>query len=650
MPSITGGAKMSNPVRWNIAGSIGITALLMFASGWRTPSQIVVHETTQAVTTYHNDNLRTGWNQNETVLTLQNVNSTSFGLQHSVTLDEQVDSQPLLVPGVNITAGQHQGKHEVVYVETENNTIYAIGTSKGEILLSQNFGTPISVAHCNSPTPTIGITSTPVIDQAAKTMYVMIYSSVAGVPTYTLHALDLGSLQDKLTPVVVQATHALTGGKKFSFNAVVQRQRPALLEANGNIYAGFGSFCDHNTRITRGWVMGWNASTLAPLANAELTDTQTPPKSTFYLSSVWMSGFGLAADASGNVYFVTGNSDHNKNTYDSETDIQESVVKLTPDLSSVSSFFTPADEFQLDQTDNDFGSGGVMLLPSQPGSIPDMAAAAGKEGDLYLLNQQALGGFDPNNKGILDEVEAGGCWCGPSYFSDSVGGHVVSSGGHTVKLWTVQTSPTVELIEAGSQVINKGHQGQDPGFFTSISSSGSSNAIIWAVSRPVSTTDTEVTLYALNAAPSNGTLPILFQAKAGSWPDLRGNANIVPTVANGRAYVASYKQLSIFGLIESAPTARTVTYAQGARDIISGSEHDIFGKITAIHGSQFTLQTRTGSLVQVDASIAIQKDLSANLTIGRAVEVRGAFDSHGVLRTTVMQRTKDSSALWPKDI
>ena len=641
---------MSRHVGWNIAASIGIAALLTFVCAWRGASPEEAPAAKQAVATYHNDNLRTGWNQNETVLTPQNVNSTSFGLQHSVTLDEQVDSQPLLVPGVTITAGQHQGKREVVYVETENNTIYAIGTSKGEILLSQNFGTPINVAHCNSPTPTIGIMSTPVIDLAAKTMYVMIYSSVAGVPTYTLHALDLGSLQDKLTPVVVQAVHSLTGGKKFPFNAAVQRQRPALLEANGNIYAGFGSFCDHNTRTTRGWVMGWNASTLAPLANAELTDTQTPPKSTFYLSSVWMSGFGPAADASGNVYFVTGNSDHDENTYDSETDIQESVVKLTPDLSSVSSFFTPADEFKLDQTDNDFGSGGVMLLPSQPGSIPDMAAAAGKEGDLFLLNQQALGGFDPQNKGMLDEVEAGGCWCGPSYFSDSAGAHVVSSGGHTMKLWTLQTSPAPELTQSGAQVVNKGHPGQDPGFFTSISSSGSSNAIIWAVSRPISTTDTEVTLYAMNATPSAGALPILFEGKAGTWPDVLGNANIVPTVANGRVYVASYKQLSIFGLIGSAPIADTVAYEPAPRNTISASEHDMFGSITAVHGSQFTLQTRTGTLVQVDASISIRKDLSANLTVGHAVEVRGTFDEHGVLRATVIERTKDSSGLWPNDI
>jgi hypothetical protein len=199
-------------------------------------------------------------------------------------------------------------------------------------------------------------------------------------------------------------------------------------------------------------------------------------------------------------------------------------------------------------------------------------------------------------------------------------------------------------------VINEGHRGQDPGFFTSVSSSGPSNAIIWAVSRPDSRNDTSLTLYAINATPSNGTLPILFQANSGSWPNVLGNANAVPTVANGRVYVASYKQLSIFGLIESAPTAHTVAYTPGTRDVLSGSEHEIFGSITTIDGSQFTLQTRTGSLVEVDASIAIQKELSANLLVGGAVEVRGTFDGNGVLRATVIQRTKDSPDLWPNDI
>lgn len=621
-------------------------AMLLFVLGWRTAPQTVVSSIPQAVTTYHNDNLRTGWNSNETLLTPLNVNSTTFGLLHSVPLDEQVDGQPLVVPGVTITAGQYQGTHDVVYVATENNTVYAIDASSGVILLSPNFGTPVSTPTCMSPT--VGITSTPVIDVASNTMYVIVYSTVAGVPTYTLHALDLGNLQDKVAPAVVKAAHALAGGTKFyRFDATVSRQRPALLEANGNIYAAFGSFCDHHPSRTRGWVLGWNASTLALLPSNKLTDSQTMPKSDYYLSSVWMSGYGVAGDAEGNVYFVTGNSDPKNDVDDSVTDIPESVVKLTPRLSRVISFFTPANESFLDQKDRDYGSGGVLLLPSQPGPIPNLAAAAGKEGNLFLLNRNALGGFDPNNKGIVGVVPIGFCWCGPSYFSDGVG-HIVSSGGFTVKLWTVQTSSsTVKLVKSGSQAISSG---QDPGFFTSVSSSGTSNAIIWAVSRPLSMTDTNVQLYAINATPSNDTLPILFQANAGSWPNVKGNANLVSTIANGHVYVASYQQLSIFGLIGF--DARTVRIASkpGAQDVGHGSEHEIFGTIMTVKGSRFILQTRTHRLVQVDAAPAVQNELSTDLMVGGVVDVRGTLDSNGVLQAAVIQRAKDSSDLWPNDI
>ncbi|HLJ29722.1 MAG TPA: DUF5666 domain-containing protein [Candidatus Angelobacter sp.] len=635
-------------MRMGLSAKIATTAatatFLIFVLGWRTPVQ-TPSAPLEAVTTYHYDNLRTGWNSNEPVLTPANVNSKSFGLLHSVPLDEQVDGQPLLVPGVTITTGPQPGKHDVVYVATENNTIYAIDASSGVVLLTRNFGTPVTMKSCNNNSRNIGIMSTPVIDITAGTMYAMAYSSVGGVPTYILHALDLAGLIDKITPVVVRASHTLSNGTVYSFNAAVSRQRAALLLANGNVYAGFASFCDHNASTTRGWVLGWNAATLSPLANNELTDTQTPPKSSYYLSSVWMSGYGLAADGSGNVYFVTGNSDPNHNVYDGVTNIQESVVKLTPDLSSVSSIFTPADEFGLDQGDTDYGSGGVLLLPPQPGAVPNLAAAAGKEGNLFVLNQQALGGFDPNNKGKVDEVAIDGCWCGQSYFSDGMG-RVVSSGGHKVNLWTVQTSP-VKLIKAGSQSINSG---QDKGFFTSISSSGFTNAIIWAVSRPTSFWDTRVTLYAINATSSSGTLPILFQATAGSWPNLGGNANLVPVVANAHVYVASHKQLSIFGLLNPCVDTDVATSELATQNTLDSGQSEIFGTVTAINGAQFTLQDRNGNPVQADATSAIQNELSISLAVGGAVDVQGTFDANSVLQATVVQRAKDSSDLWPADL
>ena len=312
------------------------------------------------VTTYHYDNNRTGWNSKETKLTPANVGSASFGQLLSVPLDDQVDAQPLVIPGVNITGGSHPGKHNAVYVATENNTVYAIDVGSGTVLLSPNFGAPVpKPLRCGNNGPNVGINSTPVIDSKSHTMYVMVYTQSATGPAYYLHALDVGNLTDKVTPQLVVASHTLTDGTTFNFSATYQRQRPALLLANGNVYAGFGSFCDFSANLSRGWLLGWKAGTLAPLPANQVLDTQPVSPNNFFLSSIWMSGYGLAADHAGNMLFVTGNSD--SNTYDGVSNIQESVVKVSPDLTTVLDVFTPMDQAKLDSVDNDFGSGGVMI-------------------------------------------------------------------------------------------------------------------------------------------------------------------------------------------------------------------------------------------------------------------------------------------------
>ena len=323
-----------------------------------------------AVTTYHFDNYRTGWNPNETTLTPANVIKSSFGLQHSVALDDQVDAQPLVVPGVMITAGQYQGTtHDVAYVATEGNTVYAIDVHSGAVLLNPNFGTPVRYPlGCGNNGPNVGINSTPVIDPSSGLLYVMIYTQAQSGPTYTLHALDLGSLTDSVTPQVVTASHTLTNGSTFTFNGKYQRQRPGLLLANGSVYAGFGSFCDLSANLSRGWLLGWTAGTLTPFPSNQLLDIQATDSNSFFLSSIWMSGYGLAADDSGNILFVTGNSD--ANSYDGVTNIQESVIKISPTLTTVLDLFTPDNQASLDDGDVDFGSGGVIVLPDQPGSTP----------------------------------------------------------------------------------------------------------------------------------------------------------------------------------------------------------------------------------------------------------------------------------------
>ena len=505
------------------------------------------------VTTYHYDNYRTGWNQNETVLTPANVTGTSFGLLRNVTLDDQVDAQPLVVPGVQITAGSYQGTHDVVYVATENNTVYAIDVHSGTVLLSPNFGKPVrNPLGCGNNGPNVGITSTPVIDPSSNTLYVMIYTKDPSGPAYRLHALDLGSLTDKVPPQLVTASHTLTDGTTFTFNATYQRQRPALLLANGSIYAGFGSFCDLAANVSRGWLLGWTAGSLTPFPSNQLLDQQATDPASFFLSSIWMSGYGLATDDAGNILFVTGNSD--AGTYDGITNIQESVVKISSTLTTVLDLFTPDNQVGLDHGDVDFGSGGVLVLPDQPGSIPHMAVASGKDGNMYFMNEDNLGGYSPTQNNVLGTYSVGGCWCGHSYYVDPVdgAGRVVSSGGYSVGFWKVQTAPTVALTKVGTSVAFAG--AQSPGFFTTISSNGKANPIIWVLTRPVNKYQPSIYLYAFypDSGKKQNTIKKLFGKTAGTWPNLGGNANLVPVVANGQVFVASYKHLQIFGLIGGA--------------------------------------------------------------------------------------------------
>src|SRR5208337_187306 len=165
-------------------------------------------------------------------------------------------------------------------------------------------------------------------------------------PAYRIHALDLGSLTDKVAPQLVVASHTLNDGTTFNFSAKYQRQRPGLLLANGSIYAGFGSFCDRDGGKSRGWLLAWTAGTLAPFPSNQLNDQQTSDSNTFFLSSIWMSGYAPATDDAGNVLFVTGNSE--SGTYDGVTNIQESVVKVTSTLTSVVDLFTPSNQSELD--------------------------------------------------------------------------------------------------------------------------------------------------------------------------------------------------------------------------------------------------------------------------------------------------------------
>jgi hypothetical protein len=596
------------------------------------------------VTTYHYDNLRTGWDNAESSLKYNNVSNGKFGLLQTVALDDQVDAQPLVVRNQKANNGKSKSNHDTVYVATESNTVYAIDATTGAVLYSTNLGTPVQTPlGCNNNGPNVGIDSTPVIDLAANAMYVIAYTLVGSTPTYKIHELDLSNLTDIVPPVVIAATHKLSDGSTYSFNATYERQRPALLESNGNIYAGFGSFCDFGASISRGWLLGWQAGSLTPLAANRLTDSLAGPS--FFLSAIWMSGYGVAADPTGNIYFVTGNSQ--SGTYNGDTNVQESVVKVSSDMTQLLSVFTPSNVNQLDNNDTDFGAGGVLLLPTQNTSATPLAAAAGKQGTMFLMNQNSLGGFSSNYNNVLAQQSVGGCWCGFSYFgsgSDSTQ-HIVASGGNSVTVWKVKEGRSVKLSAAGSSggIPN----GQDPGFFTAVSSNGTKpGAIIWAVARPTNVPGS-LDLLAFKSDPQGGQLQTLYQATAGYWDSTGGNANIAPVVANGKVYVASYEQLDIFGVGGNKGVPKRPAGLGSHRAIKVPSQ--LSGMLLEVGASFLTLQSRSGSFVKVDYTPAVRHERTVDLVAGQPFTVRGKYDSAGVLHAYAILRAKPSQATWPSD-
>ena len=290
----------------------------------------------------------------------------------------------------------------------------------------------------------------------------------------------------------------------------------------------------------------------------------------------------------------------------------------------------------MDQRDKDLGSGGVLLVPQRGSAF--LAAIAGKDGRLFL--------FDRSGTGLkfLQLRQGSGCWCAPSYFTGPDGvGRIVTSQGSSLQTFQI---PVDEPVTGGN--INDLSTGQDPGFFTTVSCNGNgafgnctNTPIIWAVSRPVSSTSTGVNLYAFSGLAVNGSYPLLFgPTKVGSWPNIGGNANIVPTVSNGLVYVASNKLLTI--LKEGGTAALPLAAAAEATTAPPTSGFAISGTLDSVNGSVLTLTNRHGKDRLIDASKAIANGLIAPaLTTGEAYTAVGSsFTSSGALQADAIYRAK----------
>jgi fibronectin type 3 domain-containing protein len=561
------------------------------------------------VLTYHNDNFSSGQNVTETVLTPANVNSTTFGKLFSTNLDGQVYAQPLYVAGVNITTGTHQGTHNVVFVATQHDSLYAIDALTGTILWHDALlqpvhgGTVTSVPNgdvsSGDISPEIGITSTPVIDSATSLIYVEAKTKeTASDGTHYLHQLYAISIDDGTyqlsSPVVIADTISndlshytyvsgpwvngngdgrvdnvttLDGGHtnvdgKIIFNALRQMNRPGLTEANGDIYIAYASHGD-NTPY-HGWVLGFNTATLA--LNAVLNTTPNGG-----LGGIWQGGGRVAVDASGNLYFETGNGSFNNTTpagtFPTDGDYGDSFVKLSVDTVhnsqnnqningwglKVADFFTPFDQQNLNNGDLDLGSGGLMLLPDSAGNTahPHLLVGSGKEGRIYLIDETNMGKFDVNTDHVVQETNnttISGSFDTPAYYNGAiyyVGGSNIGNPNDVGKTFS---------IAAGQLSSSATSQGPDsfayPGDTPSISSNGSMNGIVWAVDTGTNQ------LRAYNATGFNSELYTSAQA-AGNRDSFVGSAVkfAVPTVADGEVYVGTSSALVVFGLIQPATQA-----------------------------------------------------------------------------------------------
>lgn len=471
------------------------------------------------VTTHHMDNFRTGWNPEEAVLTASNVNSSNFSQQAIALLDEHVDGQPLVLTNQVVNGTTYP---IVVYVATENNSVYAINGTSGAILAQVNLGAAVSAINippdsCDNNGGILGINSTPVIDVNAGLLYVVSTVAGSGTINHYLHALSTSTLADQATALQLSAPAGVT----------YSRQRSALTLFNGGVLVPFASFCDNSPTTSRGYIV------YANMGSESQTNFET---SDYYLASIWMSGSGPAVTGNG-IYFATGNG---STPYPPAlNNLGESLVDLTgsaaPALGlTYSGSFTAPNYQSLDSGDQDLGAGGILLVPSGlpssigPSTSVQFITAADKQGDFYVTSPTLQ--YDQT-------LSIGKCWCGTSYFTGAdATGHVVLSGGSQIQLTDVSAGGL------GSTFATVSVPGAAGNMFTTVSSNGteSGSGVIWTVTGPDANYQLNLYAYAANS------LTPLYSSAAGWWSNA-AKTNTVPVVANGHVYVASDGELLIWG-------------------------------------------------------------------------------------------------------
>ena len=492
-----------------------------------------------AVTTWHYDNARTSANSWETTLTPSNVNSTSFGKLFTDPVDGLVVGQPLYLPNVSIPG---QGVHNVVYVCTMHDSVYAFDAdSANSIPLWTTSILSYSPAGATTVPATVtkeigigwteaGIISTPVIDPATNTLYLVAETYENANVVHRLHALDVTTGQETLGgPTTIAATYTLNG-TTTTFADLYQINRPGLLLANGHVYIGFGSNCCN--AYSQGWVLSYNEATL----QQEGAYTAEPGKT---LASIWQKGAGLSADGSGNIYAETG-----EGQFTAGSNLSISVLKLSQTATTLglADWFTPYNQQYLSQNDEDLNNA-ALILPDQAGPYPHELIAEGKEGTIYVLNRDNMGQFCSNcttgDTQIVQEIPQGAVRSGtPVYWNNSVYFTAESSpvSAYAVNNGVLEVPPFAQSVKVGG------------GGHAIITSNGSSDGVIWFISgggrmwamdaitlQKLYTTD--------DAANGRDTMPPLAHFAT-------------PIAADGKVFVGTQNSLVVYGLLSGAAARR----------------------------------------------------------------------------------------------
>jgi regulation of enolase protein 1 (concanavalin A-like superfamily) len=496
------------------------------------------------VTTYKYDLARTGLNSQETVLTTSNVRAATFGLLRSLPGDGPVFAEPLYLSALKVGGSVHN----VVFVATEHNSVYAYDADTGvqlwQVTLNGTGETTSDNRSCDVISPEIGITATPVIDRGAGpngAMYVVAATrDSSGGYHHRIHALDVTTGGELFNgPTEIQATYPTAAGGTTTFDPGAYLERAGLLLLNGEIYTTWASHCDNDPYT--GWIMAYSGTTLARTRVLNIA-----PNSKNLGPAIWQSGGAPAADANGFIYLLAANgifeTTLDANGFPSGQDYGNSFLKISTagNALAVADYFAMWNEISESTADLDLGGGGAMLLPDLTdvtGALEHLAFGAGKDGNIYIVSRDSLGKFNNSKNNIWQEVNQGKeVRSTPAYFNGRIylSARDVGLVAYTIASAKLSASPTSQTSNAFGY----------PGTIPIVSANGTANGIVWAANSA-----NPSVLYAYDA--TNLGTQLYNSNQAANSRDHFGIANRYnsPTVVAGKVFVATHTGVAVFGLL-----------------------------------------------------------------------------------------------------